>query len=124
MIRHTLPQTINYHRYHGQNRQTEVSWAFTRDVVLTTFATIAADFCRGRRVLEKVHWFRIVLDEGMRHWFPDYDNISSLWTIGAITDTRSPQCPKQIDQAVSSRSLVVSRASVVPHWHPYTKHLG
>jgi SWI/SNF-related matrix-associated actin-dependent regulator of chromatin subfamily A3 len=32
--------------------------------VLTTYATVAADFCRGRSTLNHVAWYRLVLDEG------------------------------------------------------------
>lgn len=34
------------------------------DITLTTYSTIAADFCRGRRILSNISWFRVVLDEG------------------------------------------------------------
>jgi SNF2 family DNA or RNA helicase len=33
------------------------------DMVLTTFATLVADFKR-RKVLHNLEWFRVVLDEG------------------------------------------------------------
>lgn len=35
-----------------------------KDVVLTTYETLSADFDRGDSVLYRLAWFRIVLDEG------------------------------------------------------------
>jgi hypothetical protein len=35
-----------------------------KDIVFTTFATAAAEYKQGQSPLSKVHWFRIVLDEG------------------------------------------------------------
>ena len=34
------------------------------DIVLTTYATLVADFKR-HRVLHDLEWFRVILDEGM-----------------------------------------------------------
>jgi hypothetical protein len=39
----------------------------TSDIVLTTYATVAAEFCRGRSILAKLKWFRIVLDESKNY---------------------------------------------------------
>ena len=37
---------------------------FEKDIVFTTFATVASELMRGDSPLAKIHWFRIVLDEG------------------------------------------------------------
>jgi SNF2 family DNA or RNA helicase len=37
---------------------------FEKDIVFTTFATVASELIRGNSPLAKIHWFRIVLDEG------------------------------------------------------------
>lgn len=34
------------------------------DIVLSTYGTVAADLARNRGLLNQIHWYRIVLDEG------------------------------------------------------------
>jgi SWI/SNF-related matrix-associated actin-dependent regulator of chromatin subfamily A3 len=63
-FRHFVPGTLLVHRYHGKGKTIDMSQLLQHDVVLTTYASITADFCRGRSRLHRVHWYRIVLDEG------------------------------------------------------------
>lgn len=66
MTRHTYPGGITYHKYLGPDRykETEMKHCFEKDVVFTTFATIESDLRHQKFPLAKIHWFRIVLDEG------------------------------------------------------------
>ena len=50
-------------RFHGDLRQKTADGIDSYDVVLTTYQTLAADW-KGVRVLHKVTWLRVVLDEG------------------------------------------------------------
>ena len=52
------------HRYHGKGKTIDISLLLQHDIVLTTYASITADFCRGRSRLHRIQWYRIVLDEG------------------------------------------------------------
>ena len=55
---------MRYLKYHGQRREKDPAALLNKEVVLTTYETVSADFARGDSVLYKVAWFRIVLDEG------------------------------------------------------------
>lgn len=45
-------------------RSRDTAAILDKDIVLTTYETISADFKRGVSLLYKVAWFRVVLDEG------------------------------------------------------------
>ncbi|KAI0623253.1 DNA repair and recombination protein RAD5C [Pyrenophora tritici-repentis] len=62
--KHLLPETVVVHRYHGSDKAIDLSDLLRKDIVLTTYATIATDFCRGQAILSHVAWYRLVLDEG------------------------------------------------------------
>ncbi|KAJ5065861.1 DNA repair protein rad5 [Bipolaris maydis] len=51
LIRHIEPGTLMVHRFHGLGK------------LLTTYATVAAEFCRGKSTLNRIAWYRLVLDE-------------------------------------------------------------
>jgi SWI/SNF-related matrix-associated actin-dependent regulator of chromatin subfamily A3 len=59
-----MPGTISFHRYHGHGKSVGLLSLLQHDVVLTTYASIAADFCRGSSILHRIEWYRVVLDEG------------------------------------------------------------
>ncbi|VBB81747.1 Putative protein of unknown function [Podospora comata] len=63
--KHTYPGYITWHKHHGQGRQDDRSrkQLLESDVVLTTYATVAAELRKGQAVLRFIDWFRIVLDE-------------------------------------------------------------
>jgi SWI/SNF-related matrix-associated actin-dependent regulator of chromatin subfamily A3 len=62
--RHTYPHKVTFHKHLGTDRHSEVQLLLERDVVFTTFGTAMEDIKRGQSPLSKIHWFRIVLDEG------------------------------------------------------------
>jgi len=66
MYRHIYPHKVTFHKHLGTDRDSELKFLFGKDIVFTTFATAATDFKRGQSPLSKVHWFRIVLDEGKK----------------------------------------------------------
>lgn len=52
------------HRYHGLGKRVSLPDLLRMDIVLTTYATVAAEFCRGKSTLNRIAWYRLVLDEG------------------------------------------------------------
>ncbi|KAF2829839.1 DNA repair protein rad5 [Ophiobolus disseminans] len=62
-----MPGTISVYRFHGPGKAIDLAQLLQHDVVLTTYASIAADFCRGRSTLHRIEWYRVVLDEGIKH---------------------------------------------------------
>ncbi|KAH8652694.1 SNF2 family N-terminal domain-containing protein [Tricladium varicosporioides] len=64
--KHIFPGDLSFHKHHGQGRDVDAENGKleTSHIVLTTYATVAAEYCRGGSMLAKVKWFRIVLDEG------------------------------------------------------------
>ncbi|KAL7933254.1 SNF2 family N-terminal domain-containing protein [Trichoderma chlorosporum] len=61
--KHTYAGTLPFHKHLGPSRHREVNLLRERLVVFTTYATVAAEFRRGDTTLQKINWFRIVLDE-------------------------------------------------------------
>jgi SWI/SNF-related matrix-associated actin-dependent regulator of chromatin subfamily A3 len=61
--KHTFTGALSFHRHLGFGRHAETDQLQTRMIVFTTYATVAAEFCRGNSSLSQRHWFRIVLDE-------------------------------------------------------------
>ncbi|KAK6537504.1 hypothetical protein TWF694_011689 [Orbilia ellipsospora] len=64
---HVIPDTISYYVYHGNNRLSNLNELAKYDMVITTYALAASDFGKAQKengsVLQRIHWFRIVLDE-------------------------------------------------------------
>lgn len=50
-------------RFHGKGRPALPARLTDYDIVLTTYATLSAEY-KNRRILHNIVWFRIVLDEG------------------------------------------------------------
>ena len=57
-----LDGTLNTLRYHGPKRK--LLPLEDADLVLTTYHTIVSDFDNKSSPLHKMHWYRLVLDEG------------------------------------------------------------
>ncbi|EPS36600.1 hypothetical protein H072_9889 [Dactylellina haptotyla CBS 200.50] len=64
---HVQPDTISYYVYHGNNRLSDLNELAKYDMVITTYALAASDFGKAQKengsVLQRIHWYRIVLDE-------------------------------------------------------------
>ncbi|KAF1840938.1 uncharacterized protein K460DRAFT_389454 [Cucurbitaria berberidis CBS 394.84] len=54
---------LTYHKFHSRDRKIDCLSLLQKDIVFTTYGTVAADFSRKRSLLHQVHWYRIVLDE-------------------------------------------------------------
>ncbi|KHE85606.1 hypothetical protein GE21DRAFT_3720, partial [Neurospora crassa] len=60
-----MPGALNLILFHGQGRPKSPESMASTDVVLTTYGTLAADH-KNARLLQKMEWYRVVLDEA--HW--------------------------------------------------------
>jgi SWI/SNF-related matrix-associated actin-dependent regulator of chromatin subfamily A3 len=50
-------------KYHGTNRQTNVTKLCDADIIITTYHTLASDFTSSKHLLNSITWYRLVLDE-------------------------------------------------------------
>ncbi|KAJ0107224.1 hypothetical protein J7T55_007594 [Diaporthe amygdali] len=62
---HFFHGVLRHVRFHGQSRPKEAEALQKYDIVLTTYATLAADH-GGQGLMYRMEWYRIVLDEA--HW--------------------------------------------------------
>ncbi|KAI0414745.1 SNF2 family N-terminal domain-containing protein [Xylaria grammica] len=62
---HFFPGALDFVRFHGQDRPRDPEALRSSSLVLTTYATLAADYA-GQRSLYQMEWYRVVLDEA--HW--------------------------------------------------------
>lgn len=62
---HVQPGGLKYHIYHGPGRLTDLRELANHDLVITTYGTAASvrSSKKSSNPLEKINWFRIVLDE-------------------------------------------------------------
>jgi len=65
--RHVSPGALKWHKYHGYGKRISRDALSKNDIVLTTYATVAAAFSRDRSIIHEIEWYRILLDEGMYH---------------------------------------------------------
>jgi SWI/SNF-related matrix-associated actin-dependent regulator of chromatin subfamily A3 len=61
--RHVRSDALRVQKYHGSSKEIDIAKLLDFDIVLTTYATITAEFSRDS-CLHGITWFRIVLDEG------------------------------------------------------------
>jgi hypothetical protein len=57
--------------YHGRGRETNVGAIADAEVVLSTYHTLAGESAKPTSPLFKIHWFRIILDEGIINIYID-----------------------------------------------------
>lgn len=81
--KHVMAGTMKIYRYHGERKQVDLQELLACDIVLTTYATIAAGFCRGQSILSRIEWFRVVLDEAHYIRNPDTKQFRAISTLPA-----------------------------------------
>jgi SNF2 family DNA or RNA helicase len=64
-LRHVYPGGLQLFKYLGPERHAEQQSLFDKDIVFTTYATVAAEKNNEQSPLRCIDWFRVVLDEGM-----------------------------------------------------------
>lgn len=62
---------MSYYKYHGKIRETNPVKLKGFDVILTTYATVASDHSTKDSPLEKLYFYRLVLDEGKFSFYPN-----------------------------------------------------
>ncbi|RBR14484.1 uncharacterized protein FIESC28_07720 [Fusarium coffeatum] len=71
--------------FHGDSRPTQQTALMDYDIVLTTYATLVADF-KHRKVLHSLEWFRVILDEA--HWIRNPSSKQFKAVNGLTTERR------------------------------------
>ncbi|KAI0976950.1 SNF2 family N-terminal domain-containing protein [Xylaria arbuscula] len=84
---HFSPGALSWICFHGQDRPRDPENLRSVGIVLTTYATLAADTA-GRRTLYQMSWYRVVLDEA--HWIRN--STSKQFKATASLDSRSRWC--------------------------------
>ncbi|USP81221.1 hypothetical protein yc1106_08495 [Curvularia clavata] len=56
ITKHIEPGTLQVYRYHGLGKRIDLPDLLRMDIVLTTYATVAAEFCRGKSTLNRISW--------------------------------------------------------------------
>lgn len=64
MLRRHVGDGITYFKYHGLARRRNADALPTKNIVLTTYHTLASEYKDKRSLLHNINWFRVVLDEG------------------------------------------------------------
>jgi SNF2 family DNA or RNA helicase len=64
VFRHLSQNALVCYLYHGGSRNVDMSLLVKQDIVITTYATLAYECKRGASMLQPIHWYRLVLDEG------------------------------------------------------------
>ncbi|RYC57351.1 hypothetical protein CHU98_g8859 [Xylaria longipes] len=78
---------LNFVCFHGQDRPRDSETLRSASLVLTTYATLAADYA-GQCTLDKMEWYRVVLDEA--HWIRN--SSSKQFRAAASLHARSRWC--------------------------------
>ncbi|KAK0701293.1 SNF2 family N-terminal domain-containing protein [Lasiosphaeris hirsuta] len=62
---HTNLGSLTFYKHHGQGRNDDErrKELLKSDIVLSTYATVAADIRQGNGIFTRIIWFRVVLDE-------------------------------------------------------------
>jgi hypothetical protein len=63
VVSHITENYLNVATFHGNDRGNEPRAFAGSDLVLTTYSTLVKD-SQNARVLHRLKWFRVVLDEG------------------------------------------------------------
>ena len=63
LLSHIAENCLSVITFHGSNRVNEPQAFIGSDLVFTTYSTLVKDY-QNARVLHRLRWFRIVLDEG------------------------------------------------------------
>ncbi|KAI8951872.1 SNF2 family N-terminal domain-containing protein [Xylaria longipes] len=84
---HFSLDALNFVCFHGQDRPRDSETLRSASLVLTTYATLAADYA-GQCTLDKMEWYRVVLDEA--HWIRN--SSSKQFRAAASLHARSRWC--------------------------------
>ncbi|KAK2562863.1 Helicase-like transcription factor [Acropora cervicornis] len=75
--------SLQVYMYYGRGRLRDVEFLRERDIVLTTYFTLASDYRRDHSPLHKIKWFRVILDEGHIIRNPQTQLTKTMWDLEA-----------------------------------------
>lgn len=117
-LRHFEPGALKAFVLHGPNRPHDPKLLTSFDVVLTTYATLAAENSSG--VLHQLEWYRVVLDEGTTATLAICVEISVL----GLTCSHSALDPKLSLEAIPSSIRSIYLSTMVPNRNSGPKPAG
>uniref|UniRef100_L2GAP1 DNA repair protein rad5 n=1 Tax=Colletotrichum fructicola (strain Nara gc5) TaxID=1213859 RepID=L2GAP1_COLFN len=100
--RHVLRECLNTIVFHGQSRPHDSKSLLKTNIVLTTYGTLVAEE-KGRKVLQQLNWFRIVLDEGEFLDPPQYTQKHQQVVAHWIRNTNSRQFKSAVKLSAKNR---------------------
>ncbi|XP_042457247.1 putative SWI/SNF-related matrix-associated actin-dependent regulator of chromatin subfamily A member 3-like 1 [Zingiber officinale] len=59
---HTMPGSLKVYLYHGDRTQ-DPAVLLQHDIVMTTYATLSAEFNDSNSPMKEIEWYRVILDE-------------------------------------------------------------
>lgn len=105
-------------RFHGKSRPREPGALQKQNIVLTTYATLAADHC-GHGLMYHMDWYRVVLDEGrfvVRIVFLSFLLSTNL--------SNSPLDPELVIKTIQSSIWAHQQKKVVSYRNSHSKLTG
>ncbi|KAG2413393.1 hypothetical protein HFD88_002582 [Aspergillus terreus] len=83
VYKHTYPGALRFHKHLGVERHAEAARLSEKDIVFTTYATVAAEVSRGKSAVAHIKWFRIVLDEAHDIRNPSTNQFKAITSLSA-----------------------------------------
>lgn len=104
--------SLSVNVYHGRGRDIDPKSLADWDIVLSTYHTVAAEAFEAESLMDRISWFRIVLDEGKK-------NEVEIWNFNSNQSSTS-HSPYDY-QALSGGIKALCQISLVFNWHTRTK---
>lgn len=112
--RHIRTGVFRVHKYHGSQKLSDCAKLSEFDIILTTYHTLAAEVTRNERCLQRIDWYRVVLDEGRYHSF-------EILLLDIVLTVLSSFHSKSENQILQSSDDPICKNPLVSHWYTGTE---